>query len=139
MSLMIDQLMMQSTAYVSNKFALEGLSESMSYELKQFGIKIVLVEPGMIKTNFAFVTAKRALDANSSYSELMNKVRENLSSMMTYGTSPKEIANVILRAITEENPKHRYLVGNDAFTLIDVRKKNNDNDFEKIMVGNILR
>src|SRR5919202_6664628 len=39
-------------AYVSSKFALEGLSESMAYELEQFGIKVILVEPGVIKTNF---------------------------------------------------------------------------------------
>jgi NAD(P)-dependent dehydrogenase (short-subunit alcohol dehydrogenase family) len=39
-------------AYVSSKFALEGLSESVSYELEQFGIKVILVEPGVIKTNF---------------------------------------------------------------------------------------
>src|SRR5918996_5492514 len=39
-------------AYVSSKFALEGLSESMAYELEQFGIKVILIEPGIIKTNF---------------------------------------------------------------------------------------
>ena len=61
------------SAYVSSKFALEGLSESMSYELKQFGIKIVLIEPGVINTNFAFVTPKKVLDTFSSYSQLMNK------------------------------------------------------------------
>ena len=42
-----------SSAYVSSKFALEGLSESMAYEVEQFGIKVILVEPGVIKTNFA--------------------------------------------------------------------------------------
>ena len=41
-----------TSAYVSSKFALEGLSESMAYELEQFGIKVVLIEPGVIKTNF---------------------------------------------------------------------------------------
>ena len=64
------------SAYVSSKFALEGLSESMSYELKQFGIKIVLIEPGVINTNFAFVTPKKVLDTNSSYSQLMNKLEK---------------------------------------------------------------
>ena len=40
------------SAYVSTKFAVEGLSESMSYELEPFGIKVVIVEPGVIRTNF---------------------------------------------------------------------------------------
>lgn len=128
-----------SSAYVSSKFALEGLSESMSYELNQFGIKIVLIEPGVISTNFAFVTPKKALDTNSSYSQLMNKMQENLFSTLANGTSPKEVAKVILRAITEENPEHRYLVGNDALELIDARNNSTDKDFEKIIIGNLLR
>jgi NAD(P)-dependent dehydrogenase (short-subunit alcohol dehydrogenase family) len=127
------------SSYVSSKFALEGLSESMSYELEQFGIKMILIEPGVINTNFAFVTPERALDTNSSYSHLMNKMQENLFSTIANGTSPKEVANVILRAVTEQNPERRYLVGKDAFELIDARKKSSDKDFEKIIVENLLR
>ena len=127
------------SAYVSSKFALEGLSESMSYELKQFGIKILLIEPGVIKTNFAFVTPKKALHTNSSYSQLMNKIEENLFSTIANGTSPNEVAKVILRAITEESPEQRYLVGNDALELINARKNSTDEEFEKIIVGNLLK
>jgi NAD(P)-dependent dehydrogenase (short-subunit alcohol dehydrogenase family) len=125
------------SAYVSSKFALEGLSESMSYELKQFGIKIVLIEPGVINTNFAFVTPKKVLDTN--YSQLMNKLEENLFSTIANGTSPKEVANVILRAITEASPERRYLVGNDALELISARKNSTDEEFEKVIVANLLR
>jgi len=127
------------SSYVSSKFALEGLSESMSYELEQFGIRILLIEPGVINTNFAFVTPKKALDTNSPYSLIMNKMQENLVSTIANGTSPKEVANVILRAITEDSPERRYLVGNDAFELIDARKNSTDKDFEKIIVGNLLK
>ena len=127
------------SSYVSSKFALEGLSESMSYELEQFGIKIILIEPGVINTNFSVVTPGKTVDTNSSYSHLMNKVQENLFSMITNGTPPKEVANVILHAITEENPERRYLVGNDAFELINARKNSSDKDFEKIIVGNLLK
>jgi len=127
------------SAYVSSKFALEGLSESMSYELKQFGIKIVLIEPGVINTNFVFVTPKKVSDINSSYSQLMNKLEENLFSTIPNGTSPKEVANVILRAMTEASPEHRYLVGNDALELINARKNSTDEEFEKIIVTNLLR
>jgi len=127
------------SAYVSSKFALEGLSESMSYELKQFGIKIVLIEPGVINTNFAFVTPKKALEANSSYSQLMNKLEENLFSTIANGTPPKDVANVILHSITKESPEHRYLVGNDAVELINARKNSTDEEFEKMIVANLLR
>ncbi len=127
------------SAYVSSKFALEGLSESMSYELKQFGIKIVLIEPGVINTNFAFATPKKALEANSSYSQLMNKMEENLFSTIANGTPPKDVANVILHSITKESPEHRYLVGNDAVELINARKNSTDEEFEKMIVANLLR
>jgi NAD(P)-dependent dehydrogenase (short-subunit alcohol dehydrogenase family) len=125
-----------SSSYVSSKFALEGLSESMAYELEQFGIKIILIEPGVIDTNFAFVTPKKAL---GTYSNLMNKIQTNLFSTLANGTSPKVVANMILNAVTEENPERRYLVGNDAIELISARKNSTDKDFEKIIVGNLLR
>jgi len=125
-----------SSSYVSSKFALEGLSESMAYELEQFGIKIILIEPGVIDTNFTFVTPKKAL---GTYSNLMNKIHTNLFSTLANGTSPKVVANAILNAVTEENPERRYLVGNDAIELISARKNSTDKDFEKIIVGNLLR
>ena len=55
------------SAYVRTKFAIEGLSESMTYELEPFGIKMVLIEPGFIKTNIInnMVTAEKSQDANS--------------------------------------------------------------------------
>src|SRR5919201_3068801 len=62
-----------SSAYVSTKFAVEGLSESMSYELEPFGIKVViLIEPGVIKTNFmsGMVIAKKSQSPNSPYSQM---------------------------------------------------------------------
>ena len=124
-----------SSSYVSSKFALEGLSESMAYELEQFGIKIILIEPGVIDTNFTFVTPKKAL---GTYSNLMNKIQTNLFSTLANGTSPKVVANAILNAVTEENPERRYLVGNDAIELINARKNSTDKDFEKIIVGNLL-
>src|SRR5215210_8873053 len=60
------------SAYVSSKFALEGLSESMSYELEPFGIKVILVEPGVIKTNIAngMAIAEKSQNLNSPYSQI---------------------------------------------------------------------
>jgi NAD(P)-dependent dehydrogenase (short-subunit alcohol dehydrogenase family) len=57
------------SAYVGSKFAVEGLTESISYELEPFGIKVVLIEPGFIRTNFAnaMIMAKKAQDPNSPY------------------------------------------------------------------------
>ncbi|MFL6457403.1 MAG: SDR family NAD(P)-dependent oxidoreductase, partial [Nitrososphaeraceae archaeon] len=64
------------SAYQSTKFALEGLSESMSYELEPFRIRVVIIEPGVIRTNImnSSISAKKALDPNSPYFSLMQKV-----------------------------------------------------------------
>jgi len=64
-----------SPSCASTKFALEGLSEALQYEVDQFGIKVILVEPGIIKTNFFdnILKAKRASDPASPYSELLQR------------------------------------------------------------------
>jgi NAD(P)-dependent dehydrogenase (short-subunit alcohol dehydrogenase family) len=64
-----------STAYISSKFALEGLSESIRFELGQFGVNVIIIEPGVIKTNFfdSMKTAKKA-NESSAYKEITEKV-----------------------------------------------------------------
>ena len=65
-----------TSAYVSSKFALEGLCESMAYEVEEFGIKVILIEPGVIKTNFdnnLKVGKRVSIVPNSSYAEMTQK------------------------------------------------------------------
>lgn len=62
-----------NSAYVSSKFAIEGLSESISYELAEFGIKVIVVEPGVVKTNFFQNLKIKGNDTKSPYYELMKK------------------------------------------------------------------
>src|SRR5919108_1566450 len=81
------------SAYVSTKFAIEGLSRSMRYELEPFGIKVVLVEPGVIGTNFvnAVVVAKKSQDPNSPYSQIMQKMASSFEHMIESASSPDVI------------------------------------------------
>jgi NAD(P)-dependent dehydrogenase (short-subunit alcohol dehydrogenase family) len=103
------------SAYISTKFAIEGLSESMAYELEPFGIKMVLVEPGFIKTNIAnnMVTAKKSQDTNSLYSHLMENIVSHIEHGLETGSSDV-VAKVVLKAVTSENPSMRYLGGKDV-------------------------
>jgi NAD(P)-dependent dehydrogenase (short-subunit alcohol dehydrogenase family) len=129
------------SAYQSTKFALEGLSESMSYELEPFGIRVVIIEPGFIRTNIinSSTTAEKALDSKSPYFSLTQKVKNHFKSMMENASSsspPEEVAKVILQAITSKNPQLRYTVGNDAATIIQARMNMPDNEFKKMIMQN---
>jgi NAD(P)-dependent dehydrogenase (short-subunit alcohol dehydrogenase family) len=129
------------SAYQSTKFALEGLSESMSYELEPFGIRVVIIEPGFIRTNIinSSTSAEKALDSKSPYFSLTQKVKNHFKSMMENASSsspPEEVAKVILQAITSENPQLRYTVGNDAATIIQARMNMSDNEFKKMIIQN---
>jgi NAD(P)-dependent dehydrogenase (short-subunit alcohol dehydrogenase family) len=123
------------SAYVSTKFAVEGLSESMSYEIEPFGIKTVIVEPGMIKTNFhdAVVVANRSQEPGSPYAPLMTGMKDNLNKMLDNGSTPQYVAQVILHAITSENPKLRYLAGKDVEQWVEAKRKMSDEEFASMM------
>jgi NAD(P)-dependent dehydrogenase (short-subunit alcohol dehydrogenase family) len=131
-----------SSAYVDTKFALEGLSESMRYELKEFGINIVIIEPGVIKTNF-FENLKAAdttSKSESPYADLIERTTKGFGKMMDNSSSPpKLVAEAILNAITSKEPEIRYLVGEDAESIMEVRKSTSDKEFENWMYENILQ
>ena len=126
------------SAYVSTKFAVEGLSRSMRYELEQFGIKVVLVEPGVIGTNFfnAVVAAKKSQDPNSPYSQIMNKMAPRFEEIMKNASSPELVAKVVLKAITEENPSLMYLAGKDIEQLKEANRSMSDEEFYRMMKKN---
>lgn len=115
--------------YISSKFALEGLSESMRYELSPFGIKTIIIEPGVIKTNL-FATLKNITRQDSVYREITDKVVKGLLMMSEMGTPPQEVAKVIVKAISSENPLPRYPVGNDAIMFLEAKKDKTDIEFE---------
>jgi NAD(P)-dependent dehydrogenase (short-subunit alcohol dehydrogenase family) len=128
------------SGYVSSKFALEGLCESLSYEIEQFGIRIILIEPGCVKTNFVngIVVAKNASNPNSPYSDLLKKFQSGYDTAMQNAPHPEKIAKVILQTITNQNPKFRYNIGEDINKLMDTRKKMSDLEFHNLMVQTLL-
>ena len=124
------------SAYASTKFATEGLSESIAYELEPFGIKVVLIEPGPVGSNFmkGSILPKRALDPQSPYSELVQNVNAKITSQHENATSPEEVAKIIVQAILTEKPEFRYLVGDDAVSLLEARKKMPYPEFQKMIM-----
>ena len=128
------------SAYVSTKFAVEGLSESMSYELEPFGINVVIVEPGVIRSNFGdgSIVAKKSRDPNSPYSQMMQRSAAGFEKMIKNASSPDVVAKVVLDAIRDENPSLRYLAGSDVESWLGGKRKEADEEFYKMMKQNMI-
>ena len=142
-----------TSAYVSSKFALEGLSESIAYEIEQFGIKVILIEPGVIKTNFdrnlrigtgvSTTPTSTTNGRDSPYTDITKKRIAGFKPRFENGLPPIEVAKVILRAITSTSknipPDSRYLVGEDAFKLMEIRKSKSDKEFRRLVMEGVLK
>ena len=122
-----------STAYISTKFALEGLSECLRYELGQFGIKTTLIEPGVIKTNFFNSMKVPESKIDPKYEELTKNILAGLKMMVEMGTEPSQVADIIIKAIHDDEILPRYIVGSDAAMFLEAKKMKTDLEFEKYM------
>ena len=123
-----------SPAYISSKFAIEGLSECLRYELSPFGINTIIIEPGVIKTNFfGSMAMPKNTKPDSPYKDITNTVVAGVKMMAEMGTHPKEVADVIVKALKEKNPLPRYPVGNDAMMFLEAKKMKTDIEFENYL------
>ena len=77
-------------------------------------------------------TAKKA-DEGETYKEITQKVITGVKMMAEMGTPPKEVANVIIKAINDEKPLPRYVVGNDAMMFLEAKKMKTDIEFENYL------
>lgn len=132
-----------SSAYCSTKFALEGLSESMSYEVEQFGIKVILIEPAFVISDFhknAKIVIKSDKAANSSpYTQTMNKMFEAYKEVIEeYKISAGEVAKVILNAAISANPDQRYFVGKYSETMMGAKRTMSDAQSHNMMESQLL-
>src|SRR5579872_2463254 len=122
--------------YIGTKFAVEGLSESIAFDLEPSGIRVVIIEPGAIKTSFdtGMVVAKKAQDPSSPYYDNMQKLQSSMSTILQNATPPSRVANVILDAVTASAPNLRYTAGDDAALLAQKRKELPDSEFKKLVL-----
>lgn len=151
------------SVYVSTKFALEGLSESLSFEVETHGIKIILIEPGVINTGFLEdlvvpdkyninknrQAVQKAVnrDNNNSLSYYNNTIEKFLSfyySAMSNAPHPKIVANEIIQAIEmvsnkkEVGPFLRVPVGSDAKKYSKLKRELADSEYHKLLKKDLL-
>ena len=123
--------------YHSTKHALEGLSDCLAYELKKFGIKVCLLQPGMIVTEFNDVMLENLQknSKNSPYSNLnkamINGIKKNIKNPI--GSHPIVVAKCVEKIIISKRPKKRYLVGYGARSMLFIRNWFGDRFFEFIL------
>lgn len=147
-----------SSAYVSSKFALEGLAESLKYEVQDLGVHVILIEPGVIKTNFVsnmkignrtMILQNRnsnknnnnnnkIIEENSPYVEITNKRISVFKPRFERGSSSKIVADKVLEAVISDNPKTRYLVGDDALKMMERRNHTSDEEFDRLVMESVL-
>lgn len=128
------------SAYHGTKFALEGVSESLQYEVEQFGIKIIIIEPGAIKSNFFnnLKMASKAQRPDSPYTQMMQKLNAGFSFILENAAHPVEVAKVILAAVTSEDPQLRYTVGDDAAMMLQAKRTMSDTEFRNLIKKQFL-
>lgn len=119
--------------YHGTKFAVEGISESLHYEMKEIGVKVKIVEPGFIATDFGGRSFDFQAGDIDDYEPLIGALMKQWQNPNNTVSQPSLVAEVIYTAVTDETDQLRYRAGDDANFLIDSRKKMNDAEFFEMM------
>lgn len=118
------------TLYHGTKFAVEGLSEALHYELEPLGIRVRIVEPGMIKTDFGGRSFDFAMDeALTDYAPTAQAMGRLFGKLAAKPSAPEVVADVIWQAANESGDRLRFHAGPDAEALLGRRKLEDDKSF----------
>ena len=128
-------------AYAGSKFALEAVSDALRREVAKLGIKVVVIEPGAVKTEMVergLVTADRLKAAMTAsqldrYGDLTEAVAAQAESFTEIGVSAEHAAKVIAKAATASHPRTRYTIGRDAAILLRVARVVPDRILDRII------
>jgi len=124
--------------YHATKHALEGWSDCLRLELAPFGIDVVIVEPGSVRTEFGEVAVGPLLERSgeSAYSEMANAVAAAFRTNYEQGggSPPSVVADVVAKAVAADRPKTRYAVARYARPLITLRRFTGDRTFDRVVM-----
>lgn len=116
--------------YHGTKFAVEGISEALHFELDAIGVKMKIVEPGMINTDFGGRSFDFTNDESmAEYQDVVQKLFGGWAASQLPGSAPEVVADVIHNAVTDSTKTLRYRAGDDAVELLDQRKALDDKTF----------
>jgi NAD(P)-dependent dehydrogenase (short-subunit alcohol dehydrogenase family) len=128
------------SVYHATKWAVEGFTESLRFELEPFGIRVKLVEPGAIKTDFYNRSSDSSVLASpADYKDLTDVAFANMNRVGDAGALPEEVAAVIFKAATSTNTKLRYPVGKDAKPMLFFRPFLSDGLFASVVRSQVFK
>ncbi|MEI7232657.1 oxidoreductase [Pectobacterium carotovorum] len=123
--------------YHGTKFALEAISDCLRLEVEPFGVDVVVIEPGGIKTEWADIAAAKLLDVSGhgAYAKQAEAMADSMvgDSSRKRQSSPQVIADTIAQAVNARRPKTRYAVGFGAKPMICLRRLLSDRLFDRFM------
>ncbi len=123
--------------YHGTKFALEAISDCLRLEVEPFGIDVVVIEPGGIKTEWADIAAAKLLDVSGhgAYAKQAEAMADSMvgESSRKRQSSLQMIADTIAQAVSAHRPKTRYAVGFGAKPMICIRRLLSDRLFDRFM------
>jgi len=122
------------TFYNASKYAVEGITDSLRYELKDFNIRVHSIMPGFFATNFAkdnLVTNAETFRENSPYKHLVSKLAPVIVNQINEGNTTDEVAEMILEIIENDQFPARRTAGDKAKKFIPMKKELSDEDFER--------
>lgn len=114
--------------YAASKHALEAMSEVLAQEVYEFGVKVILIEPGFVSTQF-FSKSGPPPDPYSPYASHGSRHLRVRMRLLEQAEPPETVARAIERAISSREPPFRYLVGDDVEMLVGGRKRMTDEDW----------
>jgi len=125
--------------YHASKFAVEALSDAMRMEVKQFGIDVIVIEPGGVKSEWSGIAGEnmKRVSGNTVYKDLANKAAKVFGDFEPKSAEPSVIAELILKAITAKKPKTRYHAGFMAGPILFLRKVLSDKQFDGMIMSQI--
>lgn len=123
-----------NSVYHATKWALEGFSESLSFELKPFNVFVKTISPGGIKSDFM---GKADIITNESYNAMFQKMIDMFSHGLP-GSEPEQIAQIVYEATTDGKDQLRYVAGNDAVSTYERRVAIGSEDFHKEIMQQFL-
>ncbi len=127
------------SAYHGSKYALEAISDVLRFEVANFGVAVVVVEPGLVATDYgsAALAGLEGDDHAGAYASFTAGVRSALEQSFSGGvegtSTADEVAAAIVSAATDQNPQSRYVVGGMAEQLIGLRRQMDDHQWDEMM------